>query len=34
MGRNSYPPGIKVSNGEMAEIIERHAFHREWNYAQ
>ena len=31
--RNSYPRGIKVSDGEMAEInIERHAFHGEWNY--
>jgi len=31
--RNSYPRGIKISDGEMAEInIERHAFHGEWNY--
>ena len=34
MGRNSYPPGIKGGDGEMAEInIERHAFHGEWNDA-
>ena len=30
---NAYPAGIKVTDAEMASlVIERHAFHGEWNY--
>jgi transposase len=30
---NTYPAGIKVTDAEMASlVIERHAFHGEWNY--
>jgi len=30
---NTYPAGIKVTNGEMDAInIQRHEFHGDWNY--
>jgi hypothetical protein len=33
LDRNTYPAGIKVTDAEMASLlIERHAFHGEWNY--
>lgn len=33
LDKNSYDPGIKVSDAELAELsIERDAFHGEWNY--
>ena len=33
LDENTYQPGIKVSDQELAELtIEREAFHGEWNY--
>jgi hypothetical protein len=33
LDENAYPPGIKVTDAELASLaIERDAFHGEWNY--
>jgi len=34
LDRNSYPPGVKVSDQQMAELrLRRDSFHGEWNYS-
>jgi hypothetical protein len=34
LDRNSYKPGIKVSDEELGRVhLKRNKFHGEWNYA-